>query len=153
MKIIFAVLIALVALLGVRFTTLGKQSQTRIPDTVGISNGRLHPCPDKPNCVSSQADPSDQSHWIAPLQYQGAPSEAKSRLLSRIRNTPGTTVVEETDTYFRVECRSRLFGFVDDFEVYFPSGEPGVIHVRSASRVGHSDLGVNRKRVESLRSS
>ncbi len=115
---------------------------------LGIEDGRLKPCPDSPNCVNSQAAPADD-HFIEPLAYAGTRAEARQRLLEIINETPRTRIIDNREDYIRVEFKSRLFRFVDDVEFYFPD-EP-LIQVRSASRVGYSDLGVNRRRIESIR--
>ena len=108
----------------------------------------LKACPKSPNCVSSQAD--DPEHGIAVFVYSGSRSEAYARMKKVLTEMKRTTIVEEKEDYLRAEARSLLFRFVDDVEFYFPAAEK-VIHVRSASRVGYSDLGVNRKRVEDIR--
>ena len=117
------------------------------PDNLWIADGRLAKCPDSPNCVNSQA--TDEKHSIAPFTYDGSRQDAIQRLKQAISNLKRTQIVEEREDYLRIECTSALFRFVDDVEFYFP--EENVIHVRSASRLGYSDLGVNRKRVETLR--
>ena len=116
--------------------------------TSSLTQGRLAPCGDKPNCVCSQDDRPE--HFIPPLTFTNAPTEAWSRLVSVVLAQPRTTPVLETPEYLRVEFRSRLFRFVDDVEFRYDS-TAGVIQVRSASRIGRSDLGVNRKRVDGLR--
>lgn len=109
----------------------------------------LSPCPHSPNCVSS-TDPDDEDHFIPPLHYSDDQQKAKSRLQTILQAMPRTTIVEDQETYMRIECTSRIFHFIDDLEFWFKESEP-LIHVRSASRVGYSDLGVNRKRVEIIR--
>lgn len=108
----------------------------------------LKPCPNSPNCVSSLA--SSGGHAIAPLAYSESAEQAWARLKAVLSAMPRTTIVEQTDDYLRAECVSRLLRFVDDVECVLDA-EKEVIHVRSASRVGYSDFGVNRKRVEALR--
>ena len=118
------------------------------PPTLGATAGRLLPCPDSPNCVCSQ-DP-DADHQIAPLAFTGPGPAALARLKAVVLAQPRAKLTGERDGYLRAEFTSRIFRFVDDVE--FLLDEPAkVIHVRSASRVGPSDLGVNRKRVEQLR--
>ena len=112
------------------------------------AQGQLSPCPKTPNCVISQGE--DDNHKIAPLGYSGDLKTTKETLLKVLSVVPRTVVVEETDNYIRAESTSRVFHFVDDVEFYFPSDEQ-VIHVRSAARVGESDLGVNRRRIEQIR--
>ena len=115
---------------------------------LGAKGGSLLPCPDKPNCVSSQS--RDEQHAIAPLRYTGAPEAALARLADIVATEPGATVVARQDGYLRAQFVSRIMGFVDDVE-FVADPAAGVVHVRSASRIGYSDLGVNRKRIEKLR--
>jgi uncharacterized protein (DUF1499 family) len=109
---------------------------------------RLAPCPSSPNCVSSQA--TDDAHRVAPIAFRGDPAAALRRLRAVIEAMPRTRVVEMTDSRLRAEFRSWLFRFVDDVDAIVDP-RTGTIEVRSASRVGYSDLGVNRKRVEEIR--
>ena len=118
------------------------------PNNLGVRAGRLAACPSSPNCVSTQAE--SQDHWIEPLQTE-ADEESVIEVLAHIcRAMPRTTLVEQTNDYLRVEFRSLLFRFCDDVEFYHDR-RSGLVHFRSASRVGHSDLGVNRKRMEEIR--
>ncbi|NBD32255.1 MAG: DUF1499 domain-containing protein [Cyanobacteria bacterium] len=113
------------------------------PTNLGVTAGKLAPCPNTPNCVSSQS--SDPEHTIAPLPY------AQITDIKRVvDNMERTTIIEETDNYLYAEFKSKLMGFVDDVE-FHKDDVNQVIHVRSASRLGKSDLGVNRKRVEEIR--
>ena len=116
------------------------------PVNLGVRDGRLAPCPNKPNCVSSQD--TDGRHAIAPFGGEGDPLATLAKLKSIVERLPRTSVVESRADYLRCEFTSRLLGFVDDVEFH---ARDGVIHVRSASRLGYSDLGVNRKRIEDLR--
>lgn len=120
------------------------------PTDIGVNDGRLKACPKSPNCVVSQGE-EDAQHAISPLTYSGAASEAMSALRQAVEAQPGSEIIEQTDDYLYAEFTSNLMGFVDDVEFYLPSDTPGTIHVRSASRLGESDLGVNRKRVEAIR--
>lgn len=120
------------------------------PRDLGVWNGRLRECPPSPNCVCSDA--SDRAHRIEPFALAGDPSEAWGRIVEAVAALPRTTVVARTDDYLHAECRSWLLGFVDDLELHLRRGERRVA-VRSASRLGYSDLGVNRRRVEDLRES
>lgn len=116
------------------------------PPHLGVHDGRLAPCPDSPNCVSSQA--RDARHAIAPLPLHGSPATSRTRLLEILGKEPRVRVIEQRERYLRAEFTSRLLRFVDDVE--FLIGEQH-IEVRSASRLGYSDLGVNRERIEHLR--
>ncbi len=117
------------------------------PANPGHSDGTLKECPDSPNCVSSQ---EEGSHYIDPIRYSGSIKDAKSTLLEVLKNMKRTEVITNNDNYIHAECTSLVFRFVDDVEFYFDDNAK-LIHVRSASRIGQSDLGVNRKRVEKIR--
>ena len=127
---------------------LGQVFQGTAPSNLGVNEGQLASCPPSPNCVVSQN--ADSEHTIAPISYQTDRNSAKESLLKVLQVVPRTTIVESSKDYIRVECASRLLGFVDDAEFYFPEEEK-VIHIRSASRLGESDLGVNRRRLEQIR--
>ena len=104
-----------------------------------------------PNNVSSQTDPaSDPGHYVAPLAMRGEPGPAWTRLLVVLRGWPRTVIASEASGYLHMETTSPLMGFVDDTE-FLVDAAAGVIHVRAASRLGASDLGVNRRRVEAIR--
>lgn len=119
------------------------------PTNLGVKDGKLATCPNTPNCVSSQAAASDTEHKIAPLSYSSSPSEAMTRLKSVIQGMERTEIITEEENYLYAEFTSALMGYVDDVEFFL---EPaGTIQVRSASRLGQSDLGVNRKRIEAIR--
>ncbi|MBE9103516.1 DUF1499 domain-containing protein [Nostoc cf. edaphicum LEGE 07299] len=118
------------------------------PNNLGISNGKLAPCPNSPNCVSSQS--TDASHQIAPLTFTSTLEEAITNLKQIIESLPRTKIITENKDYLYAEFKSALLGFVDDVEFYLDR-TANVIHVRSASRLGQSDLGVNRKRIETIR--
>lgn len=118
------------------------------PTTLGVREGKLSPCPASPNCVCSQAE--DVQHRIEPLRYSTAPDEAIAKLRQIIESMERTRIIEVSADYLYAEFTSALMGYVDDVEFYLDAGA-GVIHVRSASRLGQSDLGVNRKRIEAIR--
>ena len=117
----------------------------RRPDNLGVSNGRLAPCRRTPNCVSSQADPSDREHYIAPIAFRGDAMAAIRRALAAM---PRAKVISERENYLYAEFRSKLLGYVDDVEFFY---DGAAIQVRSASRLGRRDFQVNRNRVEQLR--
>jgi uncharacterized protein (DUF1499 family) len=118
------------------------------PQDVGEVAGRLRACPDSPNCVSSDA--SDEEHGIAPIEILGPPEIAFDAARRIVSAWPRTEIVSDGPLMMHVECTSAIMRFVDDLELVLrpPRGE---IAVRSASRVGYSDMGVNRRRVEKLR--
>ena len=117
------------------------------PQNLGYTDGRLAPCKSTPNCVSSQADPKDEEHYIAPIALKGAPIAA---IRKAVESMPRTTVVRVEPDYLYAEFKSKLMGFVDDVE-FLVDPAKGVVHVRSASRLGRRDFGVNRERIEALR--
>ena len=120
------------------------------PENLGLQeNGLLAGCPDSPNCVSSTAM-TKSLHIIGPFNYATSKEEARQALIDIIDSLPEAQWVVTDDDYLRAEFTSRWFKFVDDVE--FQLSIPTIIHVRSASRMGYSDLGVNRKRMEKLRS-
>lgn len=119
-----------------------------MPADLGVHDGRLKACPDQPNCVNSQA--TDAGHAIAPLAFRGDAAAAMKALAAIVAATPGATVVKARDLYLQATFATPTMGFVDDVEFHADAARK-VIDVRSASRLGHSDLGANRKRVEELR--
>ncbi|MEL6130232.1 MAG: DUF1499 domain-containing protein [Cyanobacteria bacterium J06628_4] len=120
------------------------------PTDIGIHGTQLSSCPPSPNCVSSAAANDDDEHYIAPLDYTAEPGAVRDKLVAILENQPRTNVIEQTDDYILVEFTSRLMGFVDDAEFYFlPDGH--TVAMRSAARLGESDLGVNRRRLEQFR--
>jgi uncharacterized protein (DUF1499 family) len=118
------------------------------PQNLGHDAGRLAPCKRTPNCVSSQADPKDEQHYIAPIALKG---DAIAAVRKAVESMPRTTVVRVEAGYLYAEFRSKLMGFVDDVE-FLADPAQGVVHVRSASRLGRRDFDVNRNRIEQLRS-
>lgn len=117
------------------------------PLNLGVTEGRLASCPSSPNCVSSQGE--DETHKMEPWAYHTSLAQAKEKILDILRSMPRAKVVTVEENYIRAEFTSRLFRFVDDVEFYFDDTD-NVINFRSASRVGYSDLGVNRKRMEEI---
>ena len=126
---------------------LGGCSGGRPPPNLGVMEGRLAPCPDSPNCVSSQA--TDESRWVWPLRYQDDPAPARDRLLAVLDGMERVLIVRADIDYIHAEFTSAVFGFVDDVEFQFDA--PGFIQIRSASRTGYYDFGANRERVEAIR--
>lgn len=119
------------------------------PNNLGASNSRLAACPDSPNCVSSQS--TQPASRVEPLPFSGSPEAALARLRSLLHPLPRVHLAREEGDYLHYEFRTRICRFVDDVE-FLLDRSSGVIHVRSASRLGYSDLGANRQRVESIRS-
>ena len=118
------------------------------PTNLGVTDGRFAPCPASPNCVSTQAE--RESQRIAPVRYNPDNfADVRDAIKNAIEAMPRTKIVTEQPDYFHVECTSLICRYVDDLEIWLDESEK-LIHARSASRVGYSDMGVNRKRVESL---
>ena len=115
------------------------------PGNLGAVNGRLAPCKRSPNCVSTQAGPGDAEHYIAPIPFTG---DAIAAVRAAVESMPRATVIRQEKGYLYAEFRSKLLGFVDDVEFLHDGTQ---LHVRSASRLGRRDFGVNRARVEALR--
>ncbi len=121
------------------------------PDNLGVKEGRLAPCKRTPNCVSSQAEQPDAEHHIAPIPFKGGALEAMAAVRKAVESMERTTVIRHEGNYLYAEFRSMLMRYVDDVEFAFDD-KAGLIHVRSASRLGRRDFGVNRARVEAIRS-
>ncbi len=122
---------------------------------VGVSSSQvvmpqpeMSSCPASPNCVSSEV--ADELHRLDPFEVGIDAADVWSRVRAGVEAIPRTRIVAATDDRLHAECRSRIFGFVDDLELVWRPAN-GRIDVRSASRTGHWDLGVNRRRVERLR--
>lgn len=118
------------------------------PSTLGVSAGGLAPCPDRPNCVASDA--ADDAHRIAPFDLTGDQATAWTALNEAVAALERTTIITDDGTYLHAEAKSRFFGFVDDLEFHLRP-DAGLIAIRSAARTGRSDFGVNAERIETLR--
>lgn len=118
------------------------------PHNLGVQEGHLTPCPDSPNCVSSQSDDPDQA--VEPLPLADPPDSTMAYLQAVVNDLPRTKIITASETYLYVEFKSALFRFVDDVE-FFIDETAGQVHIRSASRFGYYDFGVNRGRVEDIR--
>jgi uncharacterized protein (DUF1499 family) len=146
-----AALVLLAALIAIRAGHIGGQP----PADLGVRDGRLHPPSATPNSVHSQADvfaghPQAAYARIEPLALVGDGPATIARLRTLIEATPGARVVEHRPDYLRAEFRTRWIGFIDDAEFWFDPAA-GVVQLRSASRLGQRDFGVNRERIEALR--
>ncbi|NVM17550.1 MAG: DUF1499 domain-containing protein [Candidatus Lokiarchaeota archaeon] len=115
---------------------------------IGIFDGKFYPCPNTPNCVSTQA--TDEKHKIDPIQYSGSLSEAKKNMLKIINSLKRSKIITDKEKYIHVEFRTATFKFVDDVEFLFNDKEK-IIHFRSRARLGYSDMGVNRKRMNNIK--
>ena len=114
---------------------------------IGMVNGKLHPCPKSPNCVSTQA--IDEKQKMEPINYSGDLEAAKAKLIDIINSLKRSKIVTNEENYVHIEFRTAAFRFVDDVEFLFDDKEK-IIHFRSRARMGYSDMGVNRKRMEEI---
>ena len=114
---------------------------------IGIVNGKLHPCPKSPNCVSTQA--IDEKQKMEPINYSGDLEDAKAKIISIINSLKRSKIITNEENYIHIEFRTATFRFVDDVEFLFDDKEK-IIHFRSRARMGYSDMGVNRKRMEEI---
>jgi uncharacterized protein (DUF1499 family) len=145
-KVFVAGVAVIAAVLLVRCSMLGHSSKSGQPP--GLVAGTLAPCPDKPNCVSSEVG-EDADHRIEPLDYSAtSPKDAWAKIQQVIKELGGEVTIVKDD-YIAATFSSSLFRFIDDVECRLDAPKDQ-IQIRSASRVGHSDLGVNRKRTESI---
>ncbi len=118
------------------------------PETLGVqADGNLAPCPDTPNCVSSQEVSAD--HQVAPIRYSFSQAEAKDVLMEALESVPNAEIVVNEPNYIRIETRSPLMGYIDDTEFYLDPDAP-IIQMRAAARLGQSDMGANRARLEAI---
>ena len=159
MMYLLKILVIVMMGLAVALLAAGQAGMLRgaAPTDLGLKNGQLKPPAHNPNSVSSQAalhasHPFRAYADIAPLAYTGDGAAAFARAVAVVNAMPGTTVVEENpgSGYLYAQCQTRWLKFTDDLELALDESAR-VIHVRSASRIGRGDLGVNRKRVEAIR--
>jgi uncharacterized protein (DUF1499 family) len=140
--------IAVLAIGVLAGSAMGLFSGTR-PADLGFAQGRFAPGDWRPNWVSSTV-PANDEHFVAPIAFAGEAARAWSTLETVLVSMPGATVAMRGPAYLHVEFASRVFGFVDDAQFALDAGA-GVIHVKSAARLGIRDFSVNRDRVESIR--
>jgi uncharacterized protein (DUF1499 family) len=147
MKIVAIVLLVLVLAVVVLFGTRSYLSRTS-PPSLDLVQGKLRPCPASPNCVSSEGGSGDQA--IEALPYRGDRAASERALTAALATLERTAIQRRQGDYWHAWQVSGLFRFIDDIELRFDDASQQ-IHLRSGSRVGYSDLGVNRKRSEALR--
>ena len=160
MMSLLKILVVIIVALGIALLVAGQAGLLRgaAPTDLGLKNGQLKPPANSPNSVSSQAalhasHPFRAYADIAPLAYTGDGAAALAefaRAVAIVKAMPGATVVNEKPGYVYAQCQTRWLKFTDDLELALDASER-VIHVRSASRIGRGDLGVNRARVEAIR--
>lgn len=156
MKVIWFIALVAVVIAALLFLAgqLGMLKGTQ-PSDLGVKGGRLKPPARTPNSVSSQADlypnhPQAQYAAIAPLDYQGDAKAAMAKLVGVLQAQPGTVIVSQTDDYLYAQSTTQLLRFTDDVEFWLDATQQK-IQVRSASRIGRKDFGVNRQRIEAIR--
>jgi uncharacterized protein (DUF1499 family) len=137
--------IGLLALIALGLFVLGACASTVAQ---GVVSGTLAPCPTSPNCVSSE--PGSGDHWVEPFAYEGDGRAVLARFVALVEELPRVEIVTREADYAHAAFTTKWMRFTDDLELRIDESS-SVIHVRSASRLGHSDLGANRDRVESLR--
>lgn len=120
----------------------------KVHKSTGVSKGKLNACPDMPNCVVSQY-PKDRAHAMHGWKYKTEKSAAKAALIQVLKENGRATIENDQIDYVHATFKIPLFGFIDDVEFLFPQKEK-VIHFRSASRIGYSDLGANKRRMKKL---
>lgn len=122
-----------------------------MPETIGLGpERRLAPCPDSPNCLSSQAE--DVDHRVEPLAIRVDADRAWELAVRAVSEAERASIVEHRpgDGYLHATFRSAVFRFVDDLELLLDR-HAKVIHLRSASRLGYYDFGANGRRIGALR--
>lgn len=120
-----------------------------MPKPTGLVDGKLQPVPRTPNCVSTQAPQDDRQHRMEPWAFTAPADAVMEALVKALEATPRTTIVTREPRYLHATCKTKLIGFTDDVEFLVDEAAKQV-HFRSASRVGHGDWGVNRKRMTEL---
>lgn len=143
LKVVLGLPIAVV----VTFFGLGLYSETG--QAPGLKNGQLSPCSSKPNCVSSESSPSD-THSVEAMVWDSSTANEPFLNVRKVLQSMGAEIIYSDENYLASTFTSGFFRFVDDVEFRIDQGSK-LIHIRSASRVGYSDLGANRKRVEKIR--
>lgn len=142
-------IIFLLLAIGVTLLLFVMGMVSRSGEPPGLQNDRLSGCPDRPNCVCSEYA-GDRDHYIEPVSLPAGAEAEVTQLARRVIGEMGGRVVAEREDYLAATFRSALFGFMDDLELRVDT-EGQLLHIRSASRVGYSDSGVNAKRVEQLK--
>jgi uncharacterized protein (DUF1499 family) len=149
--VLLAIIALVAALIGIEYfggQPMGLFAGSR-PTNLGFSAGKFAPPIWKPNCVSSTVEKSD-SHYIEPIKFNGTTAEAWNKLQTIVKASPRVNIVAVKPGYLYAEFKSAGMGFVDDVEFALDEAA-GVVQVRSASRLGVRDLGVNRARIEFIR--
>lgn len=137
-------LIPLIAIGGLFFLSMTAKK----PNSLGAANGSLAACPPSPNCVSTTAELESQK--MPAIQFADSPQELREKIKASVsKEFPRAKLITESESYLHFEFTSLIFRFVDDVE-FLINDKEAILHFRSASRVGHSDLGANRKRMTKI---
>lgn len=142
MRIFLAILVALIVVNLIRIYWQNSQ----VP-SLGHDAGQLKPLGPRPNSVSTQTDDTDK--WVQPWPFKESREQTMQALLAVVEQYGGARIVEQDDHYLYVVFTTNLMKFHDDAEFYL-NEEEQLVHFRSASRAGYSDMGLNRKRFEAL---
>ncbi len=142
----YLILVSLLAIGGFAIQMIAARWVPR-PANLGVEQGRLAPCPASPNCVSTQAQ--DDQKKMAPIPFSCGEDEVILKIADYVKSKQRTKIIEQTTTYLGTVFRTRLIGYPDDVE-FLVDGDDKVVHFRSASRIGYSDLGTNRRRMEKI---
>jgi uncharacterized protein (DUF1499 family) len=116
-------------------------------ENLGVTEGKLAPCPDSPNCVSTQSQ--HKGHAMKPLPYLGSQEASREMILSILKGMKRAKIIKLTPSYIHAEFTTAVWHFVDDVE-FLLDDTARVVHFRSASRVGHYDFGLNRRRMTKI---
>ncbi len=141
-------IISLIIVLSIACIIFVCVKNSKSQKAAGLVDGKLTKCSEKPNCVCSEFS-NDGEHYVEPLKFEGSVHDA-IEVLKKIIKESGGLVQRISDNYFAVTFTTKIIGFIDDFEIRIDP-EAKLIHMRSASRVGYGDLGVNKKRVENIK--
>ena len=136
-----AVVLLVVGVLAHRRLIMGPASG------LGVRDGGLADCPTTPNCVSTTA--ATERHRLEPLALEGDAAAAMAKLRRIVEQRPRIRIVDSTDNYLHAEATTLIWRYIDDLEIWIDA-DARLIHLRSASRTGYSDLGLNRRRVNAL---
>jgi uncharacterized protein (DUF1499 family) len=141
------IIITIVVLIIGLFVYIGLAN--KLPKGLGVTDGLLKACPSTPNCISTQAEPDDATHYAEPIVYNKDRKDIQLLIESYMLSKGNAHIVSSYLGYVHFEVKSDMVGYIDDVEFYLPETD-SVVHFRSASRVGYSDRGVNRDRVEEI---
>jgi len=147
MKIVIIIIVTLIVVAILVLFVLGQMPQSG--EANGLVEAKLTKCPDKPNCICTEFV-ADATHYVDPIGFsQSNAADILSNLKNSVREMGGS-IQAETGNYLAATFSSSIFRFVDDLEIRIDTDQD-MIHMRSASRVGRSDRGVNKKRIEQLK--